>query len=86
MEKIKELIEQNRYTLYPINGQKTGIDRIELTINEITNRVDLRVYYDNEHIRNINECTVLTSAERDKLNRQTRRLNNIIKQSGVTNV
>ena len=81
IEKVDELVEQNRYTLYPKNGNKTGVDRIELSINEITNRVDLRIFYDDNKIHNVTDMSILTKKEQDKLNRHTRRLNNIIKQS-----
>lgn len=79
MEKIRELVEENQYTLFPIHGQKTGIDKITLSINDITNRVDLKVYYTEQaHIES--KQPILTKAEQDKLSRHTRRLTTLIKR------
>lgn len=77
MEKIRELVEENQYTLFPIHGQKTGIDKITLSINDITNRVDLNVFY-TDQVRVESKQAILTKAEQDKLSRHTRRLTTLI--------
>lgn len=76
--KIKEQIEQNKYSLWPRNGTVSGIEKVELVINEITNRVDMRLY----HRENIGlNHMYLDPDEQEQLNRHNKRLINNIKRS-----
>ena len=75
--KIKELVEENKYSIWPRNVEQSGIEKIELVVNDITNRVDMRLY----HRENIGlNHKYLDSDEQQALNRNNRRLQNNIKR------
>lgn len=75
--KVKELIEENRYSIWPRNVEKSGIEKIELSVNMITNQVDMHLY----HRENIGLNHVyLDPDEKVCLSRHTKRLQNNIKR------
>ena len=75
--KIKELVEENKYSIWPRNVEKSGIEKIELTVNTITNQVDMRLY----HRENIGLNHVyLDDDEKIHLNQHTKRLQNNLKR------
>ena len=77
MQQIKEQIEENKYSLWPRNSKQSGIEKVELTINEITNCVDMRLYHN--EVVGINHV-YLDCDEQQRLNRQTKRLQNNLKR------
>lgn len=75
--KIKEQIEENKYSLWPRNVDQSGIEKIELIANWITQQVEMRLY----HRENVGLNHVyLDEDERECIARHNRRLQNNIKR------
>ena len=48
---VKELIEQDKYTLWPQSTKISGIKQLQLSINKKTSTIDLNIEY-NESAKN----------------------------------
>ncbi len=71
--KVNEQIEQEKYTLFCSNVGKTGVAEIVLSINPVSQQIDLTMYYNDEIVAQSVD-PALTADEKKHLQSQIERL------------